>query len=62
MPKQLIIIGCLLAMGAWFLLGEKRSFFEKLLLLSAMIFVYVVYRILSGATPHEIIAPIFGSN
>ena len=62
MSKQLIIILSLLALGAWLLLGEKRSALEKILLLSVLIFIYVVYRILGGATPHDIIAPLIGNN
>ncbi len=58
MPKNLIIIGVLLLLGSWFVLGEKKSFWEKLAVVLAVVFVYVAYRLMSGATFEEIIAPL----
>ena len=62
MSKQLIIIGILLTLGAWFLLGEKRSVFEKISLIIVIIFVYVAYRLMSGSTLQQILQPLTGSN
>lgn len=57
MPNGLIILVCILVLGAWFLIGEK-SFGDKLLLLVIALGVYVVYRLLGGATVADIFAPI----
>ena len=56
--KALIIIGAILTLGAWFLLGERKSFMEKLFIVFVVIFIYVVYRLMSGATMNEILAPL----
>ena len=58
MPKNLIIIGVLLLLGSWFVLGEKKSFWEKLAVVLAVVFVYVAYQLMSGSTFEEIIAPL----
>jgi|WetSurSiteA1Bulk_404760.scaffolds.fasta_scaffold594378_2 hypothetical protein len=57
MPPQLLIISVILILGAWFLLGEKRSFLEKLILLLGLLFVYIAYRLMSGATPQDLLIP-----
>lgn len=56
-PQGLLVIIIILILGSWFLLGEKKSFLEKLSMLIAALFVYVAYRIMTGSTMDEIIAP-----
>lgn len=57
-PKSMIVIGVILLLGSWFLLGEKKSFLEKLLLLAGILAVYASYRLMSGATMEQILAPL----
>ena len=58
MPNELIIIATVLLLGSWFLLGESKSFLEKLAIVFAILFTYVAYRLMSGATIHDIISPL----
>ena len=58
MPKQLIIIVAILLLGSWFVLGEKKSFGEKLAIVFGIIAIYVAYRLMGGATFQEILAPL----
>ena len=57
-PKPIIIIGIILLLGSWLLLGEKKSFMEKLALILGIVAIYVAYRLMSGATMEEILAPL----
>jgi len=58
MPRELIVIAVVLILGSWFLLGESRSFAEKLMLLFGVIGIYVALRLMGGATFQDIIAPL----
>ncbi len=50
MPRGLIIMGCILCLFAWFLLGEQKSFGEKIRLILFVIAAIVLYRLCSGDT------------
>ncbi len=53
----LIIMG--LSLGAWFLLDESTSVFEKLMSIVLVIFIYVFAMICTGASSvDQILAPI----
>ncbi len=56
MPSELVIIGFVLLLGSWFVLGEKKSFLEKLAIIFALIFSYVAFRLLNGASMNEILS------
>jgi hypothetical protein len=58
MPNELIIIAVVLLLGSWFLLGESKSFLEKLAIVFAILFTYVAYRLMSGASVQDIISPL----
>ena len=57
MPSEIIIILGVLLLGSWFLIGEQKSFAEKLAIVFAITFIYAAYRLMSGATIHEILSP-----
>ncbi len=56
-PKPLIIVGTVILLGAWFLLDSGRSAFEKMVILSAVVFAYVAYPLVTGASIDEIMLP-----
>jgi len=56
MPSELIIIGIVLLFGTWLLLGERKSILEKISMVFALLFIYVAYRLLSGASLNEILS------
>lgn len=58
MPRKLIILGVILLLGSWFLLGDRKTAWEKLLFLFTIVFVYMAWRLLIGDTFPEIIAPL----
>lgn len=57
MTPNMVILSVILLVGAWFLLGDKSSFGEKLTILLALLFVYAVYRLMNGATIPELLSP-----
>ena len=62
MNKQLIIIGVCITLAAWFLLDEKKTFWEKVFIVIILVFLYFAYRLMSGATVHDILAPLTTDN
>ncbi|MCD4726996.1 MAG: hypothetical protein K8R46_05010, partial [Pirellulales bacterium] len=56
MPSELVIIGIVILLGAWLLLGERKSFLEKISMVFALLFIYVAYRLLNGASLDEILS------
>ncbi len=56
MPKELIFILVGLVIGAWFVVGENMSFFEKLFALIVIVAVYVGFMLLTGASLNDILA------
>lgn len=50
MPPGLIILICSLCLFAWFLIGEKKNFGEKLLSVIGVIVLFVIYRLCNGDT------------
>ncbi len=54
MPEGFWIIIIALAVFAWFLLGEKTTFKEKITLIAVCIFIYVFYKFLNGKNLQEI--------
>ena len=44
MPEKLVWVIVLLIVMSWFLIGEKKSFKEKLLTLSFFVIVYLLYK------------------
>jgi len=57
--RNLIFIGVGLVLFSWFVIGEKRSVWDKIFILVAVVGVYVAYRLMGGATMEQIIAPLF---
>ena len=62
MPKKLLFMLIGLILGTWFLMGEKKSVGEKISLLIFLIAVYVAFRLLTGATLDEIMAPLLDTS
>ena len=58
MPKKIIVIGIILLLGSWLVIGEKRSPLEKIGLLLGVIAAYVGFRVLSGASLEQALAPL----
>lgn len=59
MPPGLIVILFVLSLGAWFLLGEKRTVKEKIQLIFVLVFLYIFSMVALGArTPKEIFSPV----
>jgi len=50
LPAGLIAIIAFLCILAWFLIGEKKSIFEKLSTLFIFLVIVVMYRLSSGDT------------
>jgi hypothetical protein len=55
---KLIFIGVGLLFFSWFVLVERPSFVEKILIMAFVIGLYVGFRFLTGATLGEILAPL----
>lgn len=55
--RTLIYIGVALLVGSWFVLVERPSFFEKIMIIAVVAGLYVGFRFMTGATLGEIIAP-----
>ena len=53
MPPILIIVLVLLIIFGWFVIGEEKSFGEKITTLLIFLSVYVIYRLLNGASLKE---------
>ena len=53
MPPFLIVMLVLLIIFAWFVIGEQKSFAEKIITLLVFLAVYLTYRLLNGATFQE---------
>jgi len=61
MPAYLISILILLIIFAWFLIGEEKSFIEKITILLIFLGIYAGYMLLNGATLIDIfVEPIKG--
>jgi hypothetical protein len=60
LTKKMILMLTILILGAWFLMGGKRSAGEKLGLLLFLVIVYFAFRFVTGATIDEILAPFRG--
>jgi hypothetical protein len=60
MPRPLVIFFVLLVIGSWFLLGERKSFREKALIVAAVIAIYVGYRLMAGDSLYQILSSILG--
>jgi len=50
MPPMLIAALILLIIFAWFVIGEQKSFTEKVVTLLVFLAIYLTYRLLNGAT------------
>ena len=57
MPSEILIILGVLLLGVWFLLDESKTFGEKLIIVFAMTFIYVAFRLLTGTTVDQILSP-----
>ncbi len=62
MPKKLVFLLIGLVLGTWFLMGGRKSVGEKVGLLIGLVIVYVTFRLLTGSTLDEIIAPLFDTS
>jgi len=58
MPIKYIIMIVCMSLGAWILLGEKSSVKDKITMIIAVIFLYFVYRYMTGSSIDEILAPL----
>ena len=58
MPNELVVIGVVVLLGSWLLLGEKKSVKEKLAIIFSIFFIYVAFRFLSGASMADVLSPI----
>jgi ABC-type nitrate/sulfonate/bicarbonate transport system permease component len=59
MPGGVIILLLCLGLGAWFLLGEKSSLWDKLMIIFLIVFVYVFVMICTGVgSIEEIFKPV----
>ena len=56
MPKELIYVLIGLIIGAWFIVGEKTSFLEKLFALVFIAVLYVGFMLLTGASLEDVFA------
>ena len=54
MPRELVILGIALLIGAWFVL-DQRSLGEKFGLILLVLFIYVGYQFLGGASLSDIL-------
>lgn len=57
MPKLMILLVVLL-IGSWLLMGEKKPFGEKIGILVVLIVLYVGFRLMTGASLEEVLAPL----
>jgi len=53
MPPTLVVILVLLIIFAWFVIGDEKSIGEKITTLVIFLIVYLIYRLLNGATVQE---------
>ena len=60
MPKEIIFILAGLLIATWFLLGENKTFWEKLGIIFTVVAIYAAFRYISGVPMEDIFAPIFG--
>ena len=58
-PKEIIVILSILFIGCWFMVDEKSSVFEKISFIFVIAFVYVAFRMMTGASFHDVISPLF---
>ena len=56
MPKELLYVVIGLVIGAWFVVGEKTTFMEKLFALFFIVVLYVGFMLLTGASLEDILA------
>ena len=57
MPSEIIIILAVLLLGSWFLIGETKTFWEKLGIVLVLAAIYVGYRLITGATLADLLTP-----
>lgn len=57
-PKPMIIIGIVLLLGSWFLLVERQSFWEKIMIIAVIAVIYFSFQIMTGSTFEQAFAPI----
>ena len=55
MPKELIILGVALLVGAWFMI-DQRSLKEKVGLIFILLVLYIGYQFLSGRSPLDLLS------
>ncbi|MDP2654137.1 MAG: hypothetical protein Q8Q08_08915 [Candidatus Omnitrophota bacterium] len=58
MPRELIFVLIMMLLGAWFLIDEKRSVVEKIFIVAAVLAIYISYRLMTGSSFDDIIAPL----
>lgn len=49
-PPGLIILICGLSLFAWFMIGERKNFGEKLMSIVIIVVLFVLYRLCNGDT------------
>ena len=50
MPKPLVIMLGALILGSWFILGGRKSFYEKVLIVVVVVSLYMAIRWMHGDT------------
>jgi len=58
-PQPLIILGIILLLGSWFLLVERQSFLEKIVIILGVAVIYVSFRLMIGTSLNQILTPLF---
>ena len=58
MPYKFKIFFAILLLVSWFIIGESRSFGEKIALLVLAVVIYVSFRMITGASLDDILAPL----
>lgn len=56
-PRPMMLIGIVVLLWAWFLLVERQSFLEKIGIMTGLMFIYVAFRLITGANVDQILAP-----
>ncbi|MCK5215024.1 MAG: hypothetical protein KAR05_06690 [Candidatus Omnitrophica bacterium] len=56
--KKLVIIGLSIILAAWFLVGRKTTFLEKIGIILSIVLIYAALKYFSGSSIEEILSPI----